>query len=117
MKNHAVQERLKQAAERFAGKGKKELPAQKLLVEIVEAMETVGGISGIAMTPQKTIIKNHNDWYCLPMRAEYRGKRSDNGREYKFFELMAAYCMSIGISKKGIEYHLGKQCASKHHQI
>ncbi len=117
MKDPQIQEQLRKATKGFLN-GKRKRPAE-FLNEVVAAMLPAGGITGFSVSSNQTMtLRNHNAWYCLPVRYEEHTQRlsAQGRRAYEFLELFIEYMGSQGVDKSQIEYHLGKGYSSKHHQ-
>ena len=116
MKNAQVQDRLNQSSRRFENVRKFKPGA--FLNEVVGAMNDVGGITGFRVASGQTMtIHNHAASYTLPVRyEEHSAKQSALGKKaYLFLEGFMDYLQGQGVSKRAMEYHLGRDYSSKHH--
>ncbi len=116
MKDANVVKGLKKAAQKFQAV-KKFKPAQ-LLEQIVNVMEPIGGMTGLNVASNQTLtLVNHTDSYCLPIVFEEHGggMSSFAKRAYAFFETLMDYLLAQGVSPSDIQYHLGADYSSKHH--
>jgi len=116
MKNEDVQSNLKEVANKFVNV--KQYGAEHLLSDVIELMAPIGGITGFEVKSHKNLtLRNHTAHYHLPIKYEgHSNKLSKIGKKaYDFVDLLGEYLIKIGVSKKNLEYHLGKTCASKHH--
>lgn len=115
MKKQTIQELLNKAAQQFCTV--KRVKATRLLEEVVYIMDPIGGITGLLAKQNCTItLHNHNDSYKLPIRMpEHTSNLSrQDKKNYEFLELMNKYLLDHGVSKRDIEYHMGKRYSSKH---
>ncbi len=116
MKNITVQKKLKKAVTRF--QANKKFKPGMFLDEVVETMASIGGITGFRVAShQSLVLRNHTAHYSLPVRfEEYSGRLSSAGkRQYAFLEGLVGHLREEGVSPREMEYHLGKDYASKHH--
>ena len=117
MKEQGLESRLKKLALRF-GTVKKYKPVT-LLDDILETVAPVGGLTGLKVHSYGTLtLCTGVGNYKLPIQyEEYRdgGLSSFGKRAYEFLEALSDYLVDTGISKRDIEFHLGKSYSSKHH--
>ena len=118
MKSNEVQRQLDKAAAEFCTA--KKYTEGSLLEHVVQAMAPIGGIGGFNVRANaRMTIQNHSDRYTLRITfPEYGEGMSFLDRKcIEFVRIFKAYLISQGVSKTSMEYHLGKGCSSKHHDI
>jgi len=116
MKDAQVVKELKKAANRF--QAVKKVKPEQLLETVVRAMAPIGGVTGLCVASNQTLtLVNPNDSYSLPIVFEEHTDRLSAfaKRAYAFFETFMDYLIDRGVSPSDIQYHLGADYASKHH--
>jgi hypothetical protein len=116
MKDPNVQDRLNRSARKFV-QVKKHKP-EVFLDEVVNAMNTIGGITGFNVKCNSTMtLCNHTANYNLPIRYEEHSQRlsAPAKRAYNFLEGLYNHLAKEGVSPRQMQFHLGKDYSSKHH--
>jgi len=117
MIQNEVQKNLNKMTKKF--QNNKKMKEDALLEYIVSAMDEVGGITGLYVASNQTLkLKNEKEIYNVPIKYEQHSKNLSafGKRSYKFFEKLTDYLVTVAeVSKKNIQYHLGRDYSGKHH--
>ena len=115
MKNESIQYNLKQIARAITNGRMRNFRIS--IDEIIQTMDCIGGLTGISARQGNLItLVNHTDSYNLPIRMPEYGKNDAYAkRVFPFFEQLAHAAYEQGVPKSQIQFHLGRDYASKHH--
>ncbi len=115
MKSQNVVKSLKQIANNVLSA--KRANCTTTIDDIFQTMESIGGITGIHARQGNTItLVNHTDSYNLPIKMPEYGKKDAYAKTvFPFFEELACTAHQRGMDKSAIQFHLGRDYASKHH--
>lgn len=115
MKDNEVVKNLRKIGERLK---RKRADISELVSDTIESMSPIGGITGIKVQSNSSItLHNHTNSYLIPINMEPSDEVSAIGSQaYCFFETLVRELCSYGVPKRNIEFHLGRDYSSKHHQ-
>ena len=114
MKNANVNKNIKKAANNFTARK----DPVRCIDDLVSSMDTIGGITGFNVESNNNLrLVNHNDTYTVPVRFEEHGPGlSKFGKQcYQALEILMDTLTYQGVPKGNMQFHLGKNYSSKHH--
>ncbi|MFT4312264.1 MAG: hypothetical protein ACMXYF_03470 [Candidatus Woesearchaeota archaeon] len=118
MKNKRIVQNLTKIGNTLANKKLlRKQTVDSLVDRALSTMQEIGGITGISTSSYQPIrIHNHTNSYTIPIQMQPFNEASSLGKKaYEFFETLTQRAVEYGASKRNIEFHLGKEYASKHH--